>query len=310
LITPYQGVPSDQIPKTLSGIFLGNRFQGSLGNPAYVAPYLMFSIAYAFFLWTLRRIKNWYLEALLYLGSIAIFLFFFIVSQTRGTFLGLLAAGFAFLVYMTITHKPSRKWTGGILVVAALGAGVIFSLGRTPAIEKLPIGRLFNINFTEQTAQTRFWTWNSAWQGFLERPIFGWGPENFSTVFDRHFDPRHFTPGQNGETWFDRAHSIIFDYLAETGILGFLTYLSMFIVFYMQFFRMKLPWQKAEHQSGERMERFNLSPWAWGLMAVVPIGYLVQGLILFDVFPIYINLFFFLALASFLFKTEPSVAHK
>ncbi len=311
LITPYQGVGKEDIPKTLSGIFFGNRFQGSLGNPAYVAPYLLFSMAYAFFLWSLNRFKNKYLGTGLYFGLVAIFFFFFIISQTRGAFLGLLAAIFSFLAYLCITHKPSRKWTGGILILAVIGAAALFSFGRTPAAEKIPVSRLFSISLSERTAQTRLWTWNTAWQGFKERPLLGWGPENFSTVFDCYFDERHFASGENSETWFDRAHSIIFDYLAETGILGFLSFVSMFVVFYLQFLGFNLPWQKKEGQGSEhiRAERFHLSPWVWALVGIVPIGYLVQGLILFDVLPIYINVFFFLAFASFLFKTDSRPSH-
>ena len=44
-------------------------------------------------------------------------------------------------------------------------------------------------------------------------------------------------PGENNETWFDRAHSVYFDYLSETGILGFLSYLGMFFMFYWEFFK-------------------------------------------------------------------------
>lgn len=308
-ITPYQGTPKDQIPKTLSGLFTGTRFQGSLGNPAYVAPYLMFAMAYALFLWLQRRFSNKSLEALFYSLLLICFSFFFLISQTRGAFLGLLAATFFFLVYMTITHKPARKWTGGILLLSVMAMGLLFSLGQTPAIQKLPIGRLFNVGLSEYTAQTRFWTWNTAWQGFKDRPLFGWGPENFSTVFDRHFDQRHFNPKASSETWFDRAHSVLFDYLAETGLFGMLSFVSLFVVFYLQFFGFKI--LKAEGSKTDmHKENFHLSPWAWGLIGVVPIGYLVQGLVLFDVLPIYINLFFFLALASFIFRTGPAQVNK
>jgi O-antigen ligase len=270
----------------------------------------MFGMAYALFLWLQRRFKNKALETLLYSLLLISFSFFFLISQTRGAFLGLLAAIFCFLVYMTITHKPARKWTGGILLLAVMGMGLLFSLGQTPAIQKLPIGRLFNVGFTEQTAQTRFWTWNTAWQGFKDRPLFGWGPENFSTVFDLHFDQRHFNPKASSETWFDRAHSVLFDYLAETGFFGILSFVSLFVVFYLQFFGFKIFREVEGSKADTHRENFHLSPWAWGLIAVVPIGYLVQGLILFDVLPIYINLFFFLALASFIFRTGPTQVNK
>lgn len=310
MITPYQTTSAEGIPKTLFGIFTGTRFQGSLGNPAYVAPYLMFSMAYAFLLWSLGRLKNKYFEAGIYGGLVFIFLIFFILSQTRGAFLGLLAAVFSFLIYMAITHRPTRKWFAGILVLGALGLGLLFSFRESPMISKLPVSRLFEISFSERTAQTRLWTWNSAWQGFKERPLLGWGPENFSMVFDRHFDEKHFIPGDpSAETWFDRAHSIIFDYLAETGLLGLLSFFGMFLVFYLQFFRSRLL-EKFGFSKVEGKD-FHLSPWAWGLVAVVPIGYFVQGLVLFDVLPIYINVFFFLALMSFVFKSsgEPTHTH-
>ena len=63
--------------------------------------------------------------------------------------------------------------------------------------------------------------WNIAWEGFKVRPIFGWGPENFLKVFDTHFDTRYFNPVDGFGAWFDRAHSVYFDYLVETGALGF-----------------------------------------------------------------------------------------
>ena len=71
-------------------------------------------------------------------------------------------------------------------------------------MSSLPGARLLLIDPSDAAAQTRFWAWGSAWRGFLERPILGWGPENFSTVFDKHFDARFFVPGKATETWFDR----------------------------------------------------------------------------------------------------------
>ena len=65
-------------------------------------------------------------------------------------------------------------------------------------------------------------------KGFQERPILGWGPENFNVVFLRYFDPRVFMSEYGGEIWFDRVHNIVFDTLVTTGIVGLLAYLSIF----------------------------------------------------------------------------------
>jgi len=114
----------------------------------------------------------------------------------------------------------------------------------------------------------------------------GWGPENFSTVFDKHFDPRHYVPGKNTETWFDRAHSIYFDYLAETGVLGLAGYLSIFAVMLWGFVKL------LRHGGRSAAEV--------ALLIAIPVGYLAQGIAIFDVLPMYINLFVVFAFAYFI----------
>jgi tetratricopeptide (TPR) repeat protein len=71
----------------------------------------------------------------------------------------------------------------------------------------------------------RFMVWGMAIDGFKERPILGWGQDNFNLVFNKYYDPK--MHGQ--EQWFDRAHNIFFDWLIAGGILGLLGYLSLFL---------------------------------------------------------------------------------
>lgn len=295
-ISPWQG---GALPAGLWGKLVGTRFQGSLGNPAYVAPYLMFAMFYALYLWASREKvrggpekirsgaggksnKKW-LRGLGYGVLAIIFFFFFLLSQTRGAFLGFGAAIFAFLLYLILFNPIFRKRAAAALAAVLLLTGVLFLLKNQPMIKSLPFSRLFEISFKDQTAQTRFWTWGSAWQGFLERPVLGWGAENFSPVFDKYFNPNHYLPGQNSETWFDRAHSIFFDYLTETGVLGLLSYLSIFAAICWGLFK------KRGSPGGEH------PPVAGALMVALPIGYLVQGVAIFDVLPMYLNLFLFFA---------------
>ena len=159
--------------------------------------------------------------------------------------------------------------------------------GAAPFVEKLPQGRLLQLSLSDATAQTRLWVWGEAWQGFLERPILGWGPENFTAVYDKYFNPHFFIPGQSTETWFDRAHSVFFDYLSETGIVGLLSYLGIFVVFAWEFF--KTHRRKA---SGVILA---------GIVLAVPVAYLGQGIAIFDVLPMYLCLFLFLAFATYFF---------
>lgn len=292
------------IANIFKNIFEPNgRFQGSLGNPAYVAPYLLFAMFYAAWLWMIAS-KSRRVHAI-YGVLVAVFFLFFILSQTRGAFIGLITSAFIFLAVFAWMDSKRRMYIlgGAALLILAIGiVGHLFA-GKTELERQITGGRLLNMSFSAVSAQTRLWTWKSAWLGFLDRPFFGWGPENFSVAFDKHFDVRHFAPASSGgETWFDRAHSIVFDYLAATGIFGFATFFGMFVVFFWELVR-HIRRRLAVHV-GTAIRA--LTPLEAGLLAALPVAYLVQGLILFDVLPIYMNVFLFLAFASDLFEPKTS----
>ncbi len=291
---PYDQLIYEQKLGFWSVLFNKNmRFQGALGNPAYVAPYLMFIIFYALYLFFEKHI-NWK-RGFFYGLSVLFFFVFFVLSQTRGAFLGLVAAIFTFFIYNIFSNKQFRKWGiyGFIFIIIVLF--LLFYFKNSEFIKSLPGSRFLQIDFGERTAQTRFWTWNSAWRGFLDRPLLGWGPENFAAVFDKYFDPRHFNPNASSETWFDRAHSVIFDYLAETGILGLLGYLSVFIAFILLLFKFK-----KTHQEKKLISPIN--ELQFGLLLSILIGYFVQNLIIFEVLPMYLNFFLVLGFGAYLFK--------
>lgn len=289
-IGPYaSGTP----PTGLWNILNQGRFEGSLGNPAYVDPYLIFSMFFAAYLWLssklegkLTALKSWGYGIL-----IAVFFVFFILGQTRGAFLGLVAGVFVLVLYLILSSKGKmRKWGAialGVFIILGLG---LYAVRNNPAVQNLPEGRLLQISTSDTTAQTRFWVWGEAWKGFLERPVLGWGPENFTPVFDKFFNPNFYVPGQNNETWFDRAHSVFFDYLAETGIVGLLSYLAIFFVLYWEFFK------NAHRHAASQLQK--------GLIVAMPIAYLVQGVAIFDVFPMYICLFIFLAFGAYYFSVH------
>jgi O-antigen ligase len=289
-IGPYAGATA---PTGWWHELIDGRFQGSLGNPAYVDPYLIFSMFFAAYLWissvrekTITKLKAWG-----YGSVIAIFFIFFILGQTRGAFIGLALGVFAALLYLVFSSKGrARKW-GAIVfaVLVILGLG-LYAERNNSALQKFPEVRLLQISLSDQSAQTRIWVWGEAWKGFLERPVLGWGPENFTPVYDKFFNPKFYVPGQNTETWFDRAHSVYLDYLVETGIIGLLAYLGMFFMFYWEFFK------NVHKNDSSKLQKV--------LMVGLPIAYLGQGIAIFDVFPMYLCLFIFLAFAAYYFSVH------
>lgn len=277
------------------------RFQGSLGNAAYVAPYLMFILFYLLWLW--RDAQRHILSSIGYavLGLLGIF--FFVLAQTRGALLGTVAALGVFLLYVIYSRPVLRKKATGVLVALAILFGIGLYFRHEPIVSRIPGGRLLQISLNERTAQLRFWAWRIALEGFVERPVLGWGPENFPVVFDKHFDHRYFIAGQGGETWFDRAHSVVFDYLVETGILGLLAYLAMLLAIPYQFLRHNRIGTALQRHQEHAVTLHPLTTVQEGLLFAIVTGYFVQGLLLFDVLPIFFNFIAVLAFASFVFST-------
>lgn len=279
-------------PRGLSGI-LGQRFAGSLGNPSYAGSYFLFCIFFAGFLLTDGRTVRWQ-RAILW-GLIAFFFAFFLVTATRGAILGLgSGAFFALCIYAWKTPPWRRQIIGGLIALILLGGSVVYFRNALFPRTVPVLSRITRFSLADRSVETRVWVWEAAWKGWRERPLLGWGPENFGTVFDRHFDTRHYVPGVPSDTWYDRAHNVIFDYLVETGALGLTAFLSIFAAFYGVLFR------------GWTRLRTVYSAAFLSLLAAFPAAYLAQGAVLFDVLPTYLSLFLFLAFAAYLFNISIS----
>lgn len=270
----------------------GARFQGSIGNPAYVAVYALFIIFYClYFLVQKGKNKFSFREGGL-IALIALFLAIFFLAGTRGAFLGLGTAVLAVLGYIGFSYKRFRLKIGILIILFVAIVGTLITFQNAPLVQKIPGSRVFAISISAETFQDRMIMWKTAWDGFKERPVFGWGPENFIQVFDKHFNTKYFEPAKGFGAWFDRAHSVIFDYLVGTGIIGLLAYLSIFVSFYIMFFKRKK--SEHEHTFYAIAER--------ALFFALPAAYLVQGLVLFDVSVTYLSLFTILAFSLYKFS--------
>jgi tetratricopeptide (TPR) repeat protein len=106
-----------------------------------------------------------------------------------------------------------------------LFGGAFIALRHQQFIRDMPgLGRLASIDVQGGETKTRLVIWGMAWQGLKERPITGWGQENFSYVFNKYYKPELW--GQ--EQWFDRAHNSYVDWAINAGVLGFALFVSLF----------------------------------------------------------------------------------
>lgn len=206
----------------------GTRVAGTFGNPIYLGGFSAQFALIAGYLAYINRdkgIKWWYLFALLVNASAIYF------SGTRSALVGL--AGALLIIGL---YGCSRLWIQGkkkLVISAVLGAAAVFAVLFTlprfiPALQGTMLARVTNIEGAlSTTGSTRLIAWKIAIKGFLERPVFGWGPENFFFVFNKYYDPKSLLHG-NYETWFDHAHNAVFDVLVTQGFIGFALYLFQY----------------------------------------------------------------------------------
>lgn len=204
----------------------GERVGGLLDNPIYMGTYQMFNLAFLTLLFLKTKNK---IERILYAVAALIDLVAFFLTQSRGALFGLGAVIGTFAIYYAL-FTPSKRARFSILG-GALGAFGLylaaFALRAMPFIANHPIlSRLTNL---QATTETRLIAWDIAWKGFLERPLFGWGFDAFHVLFNAKYNPKSLEFGYY-ETWFDRAHNTIMDVLSMTGLIGFVTFISIFVV--------------------------------------------------------------------------------
>lgn len=92
-------------------------------------------------------------------------------------------------------------------------------------------GSFIQEEYIKESTAARIIVWESGWEAFKERPLLGWGPENFRFGFERHADNRLFEEKNFGEIWFDRAHNVMLDTLVTVGGVGALAVIILLLAF-------------------------------------------------------------------------------
>lgn len=214
----------------------GFRVDSTIGNPAYLAAYLLFHIWIAALLLVNFWKKYWLaaIYALVVVFELSIVYF----TATRGAILGLLGSiviGLAVLTlfWSKIVPKFDKSWpkarvavAGALVFLLILPVG-FWAVRDREFIKSSPVlSRFASISLNDRTTQSRFAIWRMSLQGAAQRPILGWGQENYYLIFQKYYNPSLY----GNEPWFDRSHNIIFDWLINAGVVGLTAYLAIFVV--------------------------------------------------------------------------------
>jgi len=269
----------------------GDRISSSLGNPSYLAAYLVFNIFLILFLFYKKYPQagwRFYYLSVLFFEFLILFW-----TETRGALLALLIGFVLFAVLFLITPQKYSKFKGNvrlikIIIVCVLATfivllSLILVFRDNQWVKKLPVlNRIVTISLTEGTVQTRLLVWEMSMKGWKEKFLFGWGWENYNVVFNKFYNPNLFPT----ETWFDRAHNIIFDTVTTSGLIGLLSYLSIFAV---SFWILGVAFLKGK-----------ISFLTATIFAILLIAYFIQNLFVFDMIHSFLMFFLILGFIGFL----------
>ena len=210
------------------------RLGGPFGNPTFLSVYLLVNTVlaggFAARAWSVGPPVGW-------LGAVALNLYGLILAGSVGGFVGLAAAvGFATLLFAWLSRGRRRIAALTLLGVLAaacaeLGARAL-DPGRTAMVsidrsaEQWPGGGALRyvgqVHLARPSVQSRLTAWRAGLEGFAERPLLGYGPFNYATVYGLFGTGYAATAEPH-----DQAHGKLIEVAATTGTAGVAAWLAL-----------------------------------------------------------------------------------
>jgi O-antigen ligase len=268
---------------------------GTLGNESFLGTYLLFNIFFVLYLFfqTKKEIKIFSIVSFFILAFFLLHagvsskninfsdfvLNFFYKSGARAAKISLYGALILIFLLWLIKSKNKILKFGSLI---PLILGVVVLIYAIYSVMFVP--ESFFRKMLEKEVGSfggRFYVWQTTKEAFLERPVFGFGPENFEFAFLRHYNPCFGREPCGGDIWYDRAHNVIFDTLVSQGIIGLISY---FILLFGPLFILWKKYLKKE-----------VDFWTSSIFTALFSAYFIQNLTVFDMISSY--LMFFLSLS-------------
>lgn len=255
------------------GLGLPNRISGTWVNPDFFAFYIILVIFLGVFVLASEKEKNW---RFVWISILVLNFFTLILSGTRAAWLGM-GTGMIFLFcfwffgFSKITPKKRKLILLGILFLSIFSLLIILNQERLYLAENPYFRRVIStFDWTSNSVQSRIDVWRIAIRAWEDRPVFGWGLESFGFVFGKYFKADYFRHIPEN-IHFDRPHNKILGLAATTGILGVLSYLSIFFVgFYLL------------------VKAYKFRPVSSSILGAFLISFFVQNLFCFDTIGAYL----------------------
>jgi O-antigen ligase len=274
-----------------------DRGGGLIGNSSFAGAYFSFNVFFAGFLLLSSYVKRFYKWPLLLFLVFVFFSPLFINSfdifqsipfgQARGATLGILIGGMsAFFVWLFLSSRISKKTFGALGIL-----GLVFVCAFV-GTQALTSGTFINQKFVEHATSDRLVAWNISKQALIEKPVLGWGVENFTVAFNTFYDSEVFMHEPN----FDRAHNIFWDTAVSAGIPLVIFYVGILVLLFYLFYVL--------------FKKNILNRAQTAILCGLVVAYVVQNLFVFDMLPSLLMFYLLIGitsgLVSFYFPQEES----
>ena len=281
------------------------------GNPGFVGLYTMsvFLIGFGLFSFNFANIhfsflkldnirdkSKYYIYYFYLLLTMFLLLYATILTASRSVIPGLLSGMIMLIILVFLSYRSKFSFRQlvisiSLIIFAFFILSFIFFV--TGSLDT-SIDRFLNILNNQSDRgdvglSTRLSNTNVVLRAFFEKPLFGYGINNFMIPYNQYVIPTHVT------TWeMDNAHNLLLNILTTTGLLGLFAYLCLMLTIIFNAIK-----------NGRFIfndQEYGLS----GIIFIVPIffaGYFIHQLFWFDFHEIYILIMIMISVMNVSIKT-------
>lgn len=198
-----------------------SRVFSTLGQPNWLAALVVILLPIS---WLYSFKNKWY---------ILLSVLFFVTLLFTKSRSGLLAFGIEFVIFFTLMFwKEKSKIVKEFLILLFTFIVIYFAINpphiTNNPLETTSVGPALEVGGTE-SGTIRKYVWTGAINIFKNYPLLGSGPETFAYTFPKHKPIEHNLTSE-WDFIYNKAHNEYLNYLANTGILGLISYLVLIIV--------------------------------------------------------------------------------
>jgi len=216
-------------------------------------------LVFPFLLYSIITDKSWRIAKITLLVVVLILVW---ITQTKAVIL----AFFVFIVVLLFIMLVFRKvrFNKSFITIASIVIALFLIIAYLTFKDQYRFAHIFSTN----TAYTRFMVWENSVEMIKENFVFGVGAGNWQFQFPK-YGLDQFTDSQirEGLTTFQRPHNDFLWVFCELGVVGFIPYISFFILILILTFKL---FRRSKEKDGI---------WLYALLFAGIIGYLIIALV-------------------------------